>query len=113
MTSKKDKRVFVCSDESDEVVAFKIRWDRKLCFIEELLDFSRNNGIEYRIVERFGTRGSTDLVVVLPSNAVKMEKFLRYSGVFVSRHSACNVAGKLLRGWKESDETEILTRLKR
>lgn len=98
-------KVFVCMDDSDEIVAFRINWgDARRCFIEELIDFSRNTGVEYRLVEKFGTSGSTDLIVVLPGDASKMEKFLRYSGVFISRHGACNVVGKLLRGWKPEDE---------
>lgn len=102
MTAKKDTKVFECKDKAERVVAFRINWtDRDRCLIEELLTFSRESDVEYRFIERFGTTGSTDLIVVLPGDAKKMERFLKERGMYVSRHDACNVVGKLLTGWKE------------
>lgn len=73
-----EEKFFPCIDKESDVIAIRIKWsDRDKCLIESLLDFSNKSNIDYRLIERFGTEESTDLIITTVEDSTKMIDFLK------------------------------------
>lgn len=92
-----EEKFFPCIDKESDVMAIRVKWNKNKCEIEEILDFSRKQDVDYRFIEKFGTGKSTDWIITTVEDSSKMIDFLKKNGLYLSHQRICNNAGKLLK----------------